>query len=261
MPVRHQPVAPDLTEAPPDRLAIGSLNMAAEPRIADDLATWVRARRFDVLLLQEVGNDEVDGADFVTQLADRLGYEVAYAPANVMDNTETQGLAILSRLPLGDIRVYPFAYHQLRFKSRCRIALGATVPTAAGLVRVTNVHLDTRINSDERVAQLTPLLDALDGTAGPQLIGGDFNTMDIYWWQTMWPVPNGAHQAEAVRTELAARGFHTPFVGGRPTFKFMGLPIHLDWIYLKQLDALEWNVDDVPITDHRGVWARVVPAG
>jgi endonuclease/exonuclease/phosphatase family metal-dependent hydrolase len=171
-----------------------------------------------------------------------------------------QGLAILSRLPLGDVRVYPLAYHKLRFKSRCRIALGATVATAGGPIRVTNVHLDTRINSDARVAQLAPLLDALGGIDGSQLIGGDFNTMDIYWWQTMWPLPNAAQQAAAVRAELGNRGFHTPFTGGRPTFKFMNLPIQLDWIFLKQLEAVAWDVDDVPITDHRGIWARVATA-
>jgi hypothetical protein len=29
--------------------------------------------------------------------------------------------------------------------------------------------------------------------------------------------------------------------------------------YLKELHAVEWNVDEVRHTDHRGVWARVTP--
>jgi hypothetical protein len=35
------------------------------------------------------------------------------------------------------------------------------------------------------------------------------------------------------------------------------LPIRLDWLYLKRLEAVDWSVDDVPLSDHRGVWARV----
>jgi hypothetical protein len=70
-------------------------------------------------------------------------------------------------------------------------------------------------------------------------------------------VPYFQHQVAAVRTRLAESAFHTPFTGGRATFKLLGLPIRLDWIYLKELEATESSVDDVPITDHRGVWARV----
>ena len=31
----------------------------------------------------------------------------------------------------------------------------------------------------------------------------------------------------------------------------------LDWLYLKQLTALDYGVDTVPLTDHRGVWTRM----
>jgi endonuclease/exonuclease/phosphatase (EEP) superfamily protein YafD len=119
-----------------------------------------------------------------------------------------------------------------------------------------NVHLDTRINSRQRLAQLAPLLDALDAADGPQIIGGDFNTMNIWWFRTMWPFPYLQRQVAAVRTRLAGNGFHTPFRRGRPTFRFLGLPLRLDWLYLKGLEAVDWNVDTVRFTDHRGVWVR-----
>jgi hypothetical protein len=45
--------------------------------------------------------------------------------------------------------------------------------------------------------------------------------------------------------------------GSPATFKFFHLPLRLDWLYLKQLTPLDWNVDTIPLTDHRGVWARV----
>lgn len=237
-------------------LLVGSLNMAANPRIAADLDRWVRERGFDVLFLQEVGGAKMDGAEFVEALADRLGYNVVYAPANVMGDHEQQGLAILSRGSIRDVQVIPLEYHKLRFRSRCRIALSATIARGLGDVRVTNIHLDTRINAGTRVAQLAPVV-ALASSPASQVLGGDFNTMDVYWWRTMWPFWHAAHQADAVRAWLGGHGFQTPFAGNRSTFKFMGLPIRLDWIYLKQLDATDWSVDDVPITDHRGVWVRV----
>jgi endonuclease/exonuclease/phosphatase family metal-dependent hydrolase len=135
--------------------------------------------------------------------------------------------------------------------------LAATVETEAGRVRVANVHLDTRINSKDRVAQLAPVIDMLDAIDGPQVLGGDFNTMDVAWFHTMWPFPYAQHQVAAVRTRLAQSAFHSAFAGDRATFKLLGLPIRLDWLYLKRLQAVDWSVDEVPFSDHRGVWARV----
>jgi len=257
MPVTQGAASASHEPSSPDRVAIASLNTAGNPRIADSLVAWARERAFDVLLLQEVGSGAHDGAAFAATLTARLGYDFVYAPAQRLDKSGTQGLAIVSRYPLDDIRTYPLTHHRLRFRSRCRIGLAATLKTNHGPVRVMNVHLDTRINSRDRLAQLEPLLAALTAVESPQIIGGDFNTMNIRWFRTMWPLPYGERQTSAVRTQLAGHGFHTPSTSGRPTIKFFGLPFRLDWIYLKGIQPLEWNVDDIPFTDHRGVWASV----
>jgi endonuclease/exonuclease/phosphatase family metal-dependent hydrolase len=233
------------------------LNLAAQPQIADALTAWTESRTIDILLLQEVGDGSFDGAAFVSALSARLGFHSVYAAANVMGDGHTQGLAIVSRYPLDDVRVLPLTYHHLRFKSRCRIALAGTAASTSGPVHVVNVHLDTRINSKERVAQLAPVLDALDGDATPQLIGGDFNTLNIFWIRTMWPLVYLQKQTVAVAERLAVGGFHTPFKGTPATFKFLHLPLRLDWLYLKRLTPLDWSVDTIPLTDHRGVWTRV----
>lgn len=237
-----------------DRLSVASLNTAGDARIADPLAAWVRERELDVLLLQEVGSGSHDGAAFAAALSAQLGYHFAYAPAQRLGKTETQGIAILSRHPLTDVRTYPLTYHRLRFRWRCRIGLAATVQTTHGPVRVMNVHLDTRINSKDRLAQLEPLLAALAAVDSPKIIGGDFNTMNIKWFGSMWPIPVGERQTTAVRAKLAEHGFQTPSTDGRATVKFFGLPFRLDWIYLKGIQPLGWNVDDVRFSDHRGVW-------
>jgi endonuclease/exonuclease/phosphatase family metal-dependent hydrolase len=260
-PCISHPVAQGEVDAPAEQPAhtftIASLNLAGQPQIAEPVATWTAKRAIDILLLQEVGHPSDDGETFVAALSERLGYHFVYAAANVVGKAHTQGLAIVSRYPLDDVRVLPLTYHHLRFKSRCRIALAVTVAMADGPVHLINVHLDTRINSDDRIAQLAPVLGALDGVNAPQLIGGDFNTMNIRWFRTMWPLVYLQQQTAAVAKKLAASGFHTPFKGTPATFKFFHLPLRLDWLYLKDLKPLEWNVDTVQLTDHRGVWARV----
>lgn len=244
---------------PVHNMTVASLNLAGQARIASELVAWTHQRTIDILLLQEVGHPSSDGAAFVAALSEELGFQFAYAPANIIDDTETQGLAIVSRYPIDDIRVYPLKYHHLRFRSRCRIALAARVMTAAGAIQVVNVHLDTRINSEDRLAQLAPVLEVLADVRVPQIIGGDFNTMNIGWFRTMWPFPFLQRQSRAVQAFLGADGFYTPLIDGPATFRFLGVPLKLDWLYLKQLTALDWNVDTVRYSDHRGVWARVTP--
>ena len=248
---------PARTSGPADVVTVGSLNLHGEAQIGDTLAAWAERRGIDVLLLQEVGHPEVDGEPFAAALSERLRFHSVYAPATVLEGERAQGLAILSRYPLESVRVLSLPYHQLRLRSRCRIALAVTITTADGRMHLVNVHLDTRINSKDRLAQLAPVLDALDGAGTPQLIGGDFNTMDIRWLRTMWPLLFFERQARAVGERLASVGFHTPFKGTPRTIKFPLLPFKLDWLYLKDFAPLEWSVDSVPLTDHRGVWARM----
>ena len=237
-------------------LTIASLNMAGKMAIADAVATWMGERAIDVLFLQEVGQEHGDGAAFMSALRQRLRLPYAYAPSTPFETGHRQGLAIVSRYPLTDVNVQKLEYNHLRFRSRCRIALGATVTTPEGPIRVTNVHLDTRINSSGRIEQLAPAVEALDVFEGPQIIGGDFNTLNIKWLDSMWPIFFAEHQGRAVREELEKAGFDTPFGDTRPTFKFMGLPLKLDWLYLRRLEASEVGVDDVPLSDHRGIWTR-----
>jgi hypothetical protein len=58
-------------------------------------------------------------------------------------------------------------------------------------------------------------------------------------------LPIRGRSTAAVRAVMAMAGFATPFGKSRPTFKFFGLPLKLDWIYLKGLSSSEWSVDDV----------------
>src|SRR5262245_39993491 len=104
MPVVHRAVPPIDPQLPRDAIAVASLNMAARPEITDTLAAWTQRRSIDVLLLQEVGGPSVDGEAFVASLSERLGFHFAYAPATVFGDASKQGLAIVSRDPITDVR-------------------------------------------------------------------------------------------------------------------------------------------------------------
>ena len=262
-PCAPMPVAGQDVSGPPEQPArvftIASLNLAGQAQIGDVVAAWVQKRGIDILLLQEVGDSSMDGQSVVSALGDRLMFHSLYAPAYVAGGTHTQGLAIVSRYPLESARAVSLPYHHLRFRSRCRIALAATMVLPDGPVHLVNVHLDTRINSEERIAQLAPVLDVLGGMDAPQLIGGDFNTMNIRWFRTMWPFFFLQRQTKAVAASLGAGGFHTPFSNTPPTHDFPLLRFRLDWLYLKHLRPIDWSVDSLRLTDHKGVWARMTP--
>ena len=54
-------------------------------------------------------------------------------------------------------------------------------------------------------------------------------------------------------------GFTTPFGDTRGTYPILGISLKLDWLFLSpDLEPSGSGVDDVPITDHRGIWTRTV---
>ncbi len=250
--------APEPSSASDHTLTVASLNIAGKGRIAGALSNWMRERSVDVLFLQEVGGEADDGAAFTAALAGRNGVASAYSPARPFESGHAQGLAILSRYPLGEVSVRALPYNRLRFRPRCRIAVAATIRTPSGPVRVVNVHLDTRINQGRRIAQVESALTALDGFDGPRIVGGDFNTTNLAWIDSTWPVPFVQRQGQAVRDRMSAAGFTTPLVGTRATYPILWLGLKLDWLYLSgDLESESAGVDDLPITDHRGVWTHV----
>jgi endonuclease/exonuclease/phosphatase family metal-dependent hydrolase len=104
---------------------------------------------------------------------------VFYAPA--MRNgagQEDRGNAILSTLPMADLAVL-----ELPFERQRRIALLATLLRAGKpWLRVANLHLETRAGAtrggpaEARRRQAQAVIDALDATMLPLVVGGDLNT-------------------------------------------------------------------------------------
>ncbi len=239
-------------------LAVVSLNMAGTTdwqEVRTGFESVQEAPRADIYLLQEVVKDS---ADLLGTASASLGYHYMFSGTEKCGDGCLKGVAILSRYPLLDQGVLELPRNDLVYNLRCRIALGATVETAVGPLRVYSLHLDTRINSRRRVRQLGPVFDEAAKFDGPALIAGDFNTVNILYIRSVIPIPFLQLQGRAVRKAMQARGFQTPFRKTRPTFSFP--PLKLDWIYLRGLQAVGRGVADIEFSDHRALWALLEKA-
>ena len=190
-------------------LTVVTLNMAKETdvaRVLRELQSVPVVRDAGILLLQEVTKAPGQQQGMAARLAAALDRRVAYAAAapEVFD----QGLAILSRYPLTDVRVRALKAYDLGFHSRKRIALAATAQTPWGAVRVFNTHLDTRLNARDRLEQLDPVVRDCAVFTGPRIIGGDFNSNGFYWLFRLLPLPAMRPQSSDAAGVHERRGFH-----------------------------------------------------
>ena len=248
------PNLPNLEGLPAaDTISIASLNLAHETsfeKIARDVEAAPRLRQADVLLLQEVTHVE-GGPSIANRLADRLGYQVAFSPEG--PKVYDRGLAVISKFPIEDSKVQWLTPYNLHFKSRHRFALAVKLRVPSGELRIWNAHLDSRINPDQRLGQLQPVMDEAAKLTGPRLIGGDFNTNDFYWIDHVLPIPHGGGYRSRVRRAMAQLGFQTPFQD-----QLVTLPIarqHLDWMFVKGLEPLSSSAEPIPFSDHHAIWA------
>ena len=241
-------------------LRVVTLNMAEQSspeHLVNLLNRDDRLTGADILLLQEVIFRPDQKEDFLSSLSSRLGWHASFATTTHkrLDGS-LEGVAIISRHPLLDPEALALPRYTLRVRSRCRVALAATVEVGGQPVRIVNVHLDTRVNAEQRVNQLTPAIRLLKNFDGPALFGGDLNTNDMYWFAHLLPVPFVQNQAATVVRAFEEHGFHTPQGSvGPPT-----LPIlrqRLDWIFLLGLKANGWGVRPVDFSDHHAVWMSV----
>jgi endonuclease/exonuclease/phosphatase family metal-dependent hydrolase len=245
---------PNLEPAgPASTVSIASLNLDHETKfekVLHDIDAAPRLRSADILLLQEVAHED-GGPSIASRLADSLGYSVAFSPEGpkVFD----RGLAVVSKFPIEDSKVEWLTPYNLRFKTRHRFALAVKIRAPSGELRIWNTHLDTRINPEQRLNQLKPVMDEASKMTGPRLIGGDFNTNDFYWIGHVLPIPHGGGYRSTVRRSMAVIGFQTPFKDELTT-----LPVihqHLDWLFVNGLEPLNSSAEPIPFSDHNAIWA------
>lgn len=251
------PVRPAAASAPGSgtRLQLVTLNTAKETHsleIVRQLRAAPRVRDADVLLLQEVAHAAGRPGSVADEVAAELKMHVAYAPA--APGVEDQGLAILSRYPLRDIRIVPLCRYSLLWHSRTRFALTATVASPSGDIRISNAHLDTRVNGPDRVKQLEDALkDENPGVA--RIIAGDFNTNNFYWLGHALPLPLPGSQTAIIRHSMEKHGFSSALASDTPTFDHLGM--QLDWVFSRGLSVRNTQVVPMAFSDHHAVWAEL----
>jgi endonuclease/exonuclease/phosphatase family metal-dependent hydrolase len=252
----------EASEVPPGNkgLTIVSLNMARETDVGGiitDLTESALLTRGDVWLLQEVVNGHSSNEDAVAELAQTMGLHFVYAPSDADSNGTMSGLAILSRYPLSDVEQIALPRYDLLVRSRCRIGLAATIEADSGPVRLFNVHLDTRINGRDRVEQVAPILNSASTSSVPVIVGGDFNTSNFRWFWNVFPLPFVQNQVTALRGAFTERGFNSPLDGLGATFRVLGMPLSLDWIFPKGLHPVLSGIERIDFSDHRAVWVSL----
>jgi endonuclease/exonuclease/phosphatase family metal-dependent hydrolase len=153
------------------------------------------------------------------------------------------------------VQIRPLRSYNLVFHTRVRFALSATAETPWGPVRFSNAHLDTRINTADRLAQLAPVVRDSAAFQGRRVVAGDFNSNPFYWVDHVLPLPAIRSQAYGVEDFMTQQGFRTAIPESATTFDYLGM--HLDWIWLDGLRATASRVIPLQFSDHHAVWTRV----
>lgn len=237
----------------PESIQIISFNLHGPPgehidQVLDAIQKDQPLSDAHVLLLQEVNRDHAESANrnVGLELARRLKMHYAYAvEMEYQQGGGERGLAILSRFPMQETRRLLLPVEGPG--GRRRIALGTTLQLGQARLRLYNLHLETRISSDQRAQQIQAILkDAREFQSLPTVIAGDFNTITSRAVTKMFQVLEGA-------------GFATPLSGDKITFRRAFLVrMVLDWIWGRDVSFEEAAVESkIRVSDHRPLWFKI----
>lgn len=253
-PARDAPVLTVLT------LNLWGANGPVRRRLAD-LVAYLRARRPQVLALQEV--EPVGGVDTAERLATQLGYDtVQLVRTEAAAGAERgEGLAILTDLSVvqaSSIRL-PEAP---RDHPRCFQQVDVELPDGTP-VRLGNTHLSWRLRqAGHRLAQATAIRAALADWRGPLVVMGDFN--DVPQSKTLRALtgPDGVGLADsyAAAADVDMATFHpdNPYAEQRQL-----LDRRVDHVLVRGLEPAAAEIvltgDEGPVvSDHYGVRVDLV---
>lgn len=228
----------------PDPMAIATA-IVAEP----DLAAA------SVIAIQEIESYTSEGSSRAAQLAAQLELGYVYVPAREVPGG-THGLAILSAFPIVEASRMELPESAHLTAHRIAVQVTLELPDGSPLTLI-DVHLDTMLNTAQRIAQLSPaVVDAPETT----VVVGDFNTSWVQWVGGSVPVlsSNGAtDQAPVIDDYMRNLGFATPTENSGPTESMFGLEQRLDAIYTRGTGVMFGGVRRVGPSDHWPMWVDV----
>jgi endonuclease/exonuclease/phosphatase family metal-dependent hydrolase len=234
------------TDELPATFQIVTFNVHRRPgdSIARGIALDPMLREADLIALQEVRGRGDCGAACVA--ARELGMNAAYEPDFHLDDG-TLGQALLTRAPIESTRLVTLPTYVSR-----NVALVVTVRIGGQRVTVYVVHLTDELSIDERLRQMTPVLEDARTSGTPVIIAGDFNTDAVFIGHKI-PIVDGAsiRRFEAL---VRSYGFDTPVADSGPTFRV--LPMKLDGIYTRGFVTHRFGTaHGHDISDHLALWA------
>jgi len=260
-----QPELANPAPAPPPpagRLRIVTFNVHLGPDIPGLAAAFqddAALREADVILLEEIDAHPSDGETQAARLAGILGLNHAYAPAFNYPDGGSHGLACLSRFTIGDARVLELPFLDLVVNSERRIALGVTIAVGDRPLGIVVVHLDTRVNVNDRLKQLLPAVERADPAS---VLAGDFNILPFVFVDRVIPLlPQSAaapvDTPGSVDELMRSNGFAAPTSGSGGTLNGI-LDARLDSIYTRGYVPLGFGVErSVTVSDHFPVWLDI----
>jgi endonuclease/exonuclease/phosphatase family metal-dependent hydrolase len=128
-----------------------------------------------------------------------------------------------------------------------RIAVAADIRVGAQTLHIIDIHLETRLNPRDRIAQLHP---AVIGAADAVLVAGDFNTNWMTWAGSVPVLAAERDQAPIVDSYMTSMGFDLTSADSGPTEHAYGLEFRLDSIYTRSLDVVFGGVVRTGPSDH-----------
>ena len=183
----HKPILDNqVANESPEVLRVGTYNVkfAENPDVfAERILTDPELAKVHVWLLQEIDSFPDEPLPRAEAMAQALDMNFAFAPARAKGNG-FHGLAILSKLPLENLRIMQLPQPQFSFNTRRRIAFGTDIFWNNQTIELVNIHLDTRINPSVRITQMDPAVRSLSDVA---IIGGDTNDNGFHWTENVIP--------------------------------------------------------------------------
>jgi endonuclease/exonuclease/phosphatase family metal-dependent hydrolase len=245
--------------APRGDLRVVTFNVHRETpqKVIEGITKDPALRDADLFVLQEIHRVETKAGQECSPacaLGKHLGFYSVYAPGHLQGNG-SDGVAIVSRVPITSAQVIQLPYFDVQFNSGRRIALAVTLEVQGAPVTVYAVHLDNRIGVRQRRAQMMPVLEHAKQTTTPVIIAGDFNTSPFTWIKGVIPVLTTT-QDNRLEQLVREHGFATPVEDSGPTHRYIGMK--LDGIYTRGFDTVKFATADARnVSDHLALWATL----
>ena len=219
-------------------------------RNLEEIAGLLRRQNADVVALQEADGPSIwsGGFDHVAYIAEHAGYPWHYRAAHVTTWFATYGTALLSRLPMSEIKEHTFAPSPPTFNKgfllgRLRLHPGSGENSEVS-VDIVSVHLDFS-RRQVRQQQIQEMTRELTDRDSPLIILGDFNSEWL------------ADQSVVRRlAENAGMEVYKPDATDLQSYPKRGT--RLDWVLIsKNLDFVSYNALPDIVSDHLAVAATI----